>query len=650
MRDVTTGPDARRGELPLVDDPMRNRAANEAVALPTEDLWRAARAIEVESGGAELLEAIALQASRLGCSAHAEVRYLTATAEERRACTGLGGAGEMEERPCCTAAARRCLRLPLRAGGEPLGELLVAEPIASDAALRSLRRFASLAAWRLEIERLRQEAALRAHDEARARLREERFAATLANLPIVLATQDRALRHTWIHQAVGLREEEILGRTDLEIHPGAAGARLHALKQRVLETGKPAQAEIALDVGGSRTWQVSVGPLRDPWGAITGVATAAVDVTARAREAGLRERLLLQREDERSFLLTVIERSPVGILLVEINGGEERITANRRAAELLGHPVDPHRARQVIAGRLLAPDGRPLALEELPSSRALRGERVSMEEARVRRLDGTEVPIVVSAGPIVDASGRHAGAVVTFDDISPFKELERLREQWTSLITHDLRQPITSIIGFASVLADHPDLPGHLRAKVVHIVAAARRLGRMTADLLEASRLESNQLALERQPADVRRLVEEVIERLAVEMQDHPVRVDARGSLPLVDLDPERFEQVLGNLFSNAAKYSPPGSPVLVRLERTGDEVVIGVTNENIGLTAEELGTIFERYQRSDLARRSRIRGMGLGLYIARGLVEAHGGRIWAETEPGRSVTFRVALPIAAPH
>src|SRR5690606_6219158 len=118
--------------------------------------------------------------------------------------------------------------------------------------------------------------------------------------------------------------------------------------------------------------------------------------------------------------------SPVGILLVEINGGEERITANRRAAELLGHPVDPHRARQVIAGRLLAPDGRPLALEELPSSRALRGERVSMEEARVRRLDGTEVPIVVSAGPIVDASGRHAGAVVTFDGISPFKELERL--------------------------------------------------------------------------------------------------------------------------------------------------------------------------------------------------------------------------------
>lgn len=611
-----------------------------------EGAWRAIRSLELAAGGAGLVENIAVQLCRVAGAGHVEVRFHGATGAERSACSSSGSLLVEERSPCCERAAAHALRLPLRHGESSFGEVLLADVRFSGAALHRLRAVVGVAAIYLEGERLREEVALRAREETRIRNREERFEMALANAPIVLALQDRALRYTWIHGMRVRRKEEILGRTDAELLAPAEARRLQILKQRAMESGEPVQAEVTLTIEGQqRTWQLTVDPVRDPWQAITGVATAAVDVTARAREAGAREQLLLEREDERSWLLSVIERSPVGILLVEMEGEEERITANRRAAELLGHPVDPVRARKVIAGRLCAADGTPLPLESLPSSRALRGERVSMEESILRRLDGTQIPIVVSAGPIVDAAGRQAGAVVTFDDISPFKELERMREEWTSLITHDLRQPITSISGFAGVLAEHPDLPPHLRSKVVHIVAAARRLGRMTADLLEASRLESNQLALEMQPTDLAALVREVIERLAVELQDHPVRVVEGGALPLLVVDPERIEQVLGNLLSNAAKYSPPGSPIVVELGVQGDEVVVGVINEGDGLRAEELATIFRRFHRSDSARRSRVRGLGLGLYIARGLVEAHGGRIWAETEPGRSVTFRIALP-----
>ncbi|WP_373048079.1 sensor histidine kinase [Vulgatibacter sp.] len=614
---------------------------------PVDEFWYAAHALDVEARGAVLLETIATQARRLAQAAHVEVRWVSGTGEVLAACTS-GGAAPEERPACCVGAAHEATRLQLRFGKQPHGELLVSGcPLAGGATLQ-LRRFATLAAGRLEVERLRSEIGLLAREENRTRAREERFEAALANAPVILSTQDRSLRYTWIHRPRYHRPEEITGRTDFDLVLPAEALRLQMLKQRVLDTGEPSHAEVTVTVRGQqRTYQMAVDPVRDPWGAITGVACAAVDITARAREAGVREQLLLQREDERSWLLSVIERSPVGILLFEMEEGDERITANRRAAELLGHAVDPVRARKVVAGRLLHADGSPIALHDLPSSRALRGERVSMEEAQLRRLDGTQIPIVISAGPIVDAAGRQAGAVVTFDDISPFKELERMREQWTSLITHDLRQPITSIAGFASVLAEHPDLPQHLRAKVVHIVAAAKRLGRMTADLLEASRLESNQLALERQPTDLAALVGEVVERLAGELQDHPVQVEQGESLEPLELDPERFEQVLGNLLSNAAKYSLPGSPILVQIDRHGSEAVVGVTNQGGGLPVDELGAIFRRFHRTDAARRSRIRGLGLGLYIARGLVEAHGGRIWVETEPGRSVTFRFALPLA---
>lgn len=628
---------AAGGSLRRVREDQRRQSA----------LWQAIQSLEACSGGPALLEAIALHARRLCNSSHAEVRSLAPTGMERHGCSELQGIS-LDRRPCCREAERGAFRMALRHCGRNRGELLVAGPPPDAEAMAGLRHFVHCAASLLDAELLREEAALHAQEEIRVRERESRFELALAHAPVVLATLDRELRYTWIHPDRDEWIAAILGRTDFDILMPHEALRLQLLKRRVLDVGLPVQEEVSITWQGKlRTFQLTAAPIRDPWGTVTGVALAAIDVTRRVREAGARELLLSQREDERSWLLTVIDRSPVGILLVETGPDGDRITTNRRAVELIGHYLDPVRGREAMVGRLLRPDGTPFTREDLPSARALRGERVSMEEAILRRLDGRRIPVVVSAGPVVDAAGRQAGAIVTFDDISPFKEMERLREEWTSLITHDLRQPIASIAGFAAVLAEHPEMPAALRTKVVHILAAARRLGRMTGDLLEASRLASNQLSLERRPCDLTQLVTETVERLAGELQDHPVRIERRGELPLLPVDPERLEQVLGNLLSNAAKYSPPGSEIEVELERRGQEVAVGVTNRGPGLAVEELGAVFSRFHRTERARRSRVPGLGLGLYIARGLVEAHGGRIWAESDPGRSVTFRFALPIA---
>lgn len=627
--------------------PQANVARASEARLDADGLWRALRAIDLEADGPQLLESIAVQAARLGESRHVEIRQISATGDERRACSVAGVAAPDDEHTCCRHAQRLATRLPLRVGITSLGELLVVESSQATAASRWVRRFAALVAGRLEIERLRQEVAIHAQDARHSRWELERIEATLAPAPLMLSIQDRELRYTWIRNMDGSLVEEALGRTDLDLFLAGEAMALTAAKRRVLQTGQPEQVEVPVHVCDRLvTWQIYLGPLRDPFGAIQGVTAAALDVTARAQEAGVLDNLLHQREDERSWLQAAIDRSPVGIFLVETGPEGERVVGNRRAAELVGHPLDPHRARAVLVGRLLDRKGRPLPFESLPSSRALRGERVRMEEFRLRRLDGTELPIVASAGAIVDGDGRRAGAVVTFDDISPFKELERMREEWTSMITHDLRQPISSIAGFAAVLGDHPDLASHLRNKVGHIGAAARRLARMTADLMEASRLESNQLALEREPTDLVCLAREVVERIELELQEHPVCVEAEEGLPRALVDPDRLEQVLGNLLSNAAKYGAPDSAIELRIQRMGNEVAVGVTNQGTGLSVEDMGLLFQRFHRSDHARRSRIRGMGLGLYIARGLVEAHGGRIWAETDGKHSVTFRFALPL----
>ncbi|MBI3978542.1 MAG: PAS domain S-box protein [Chloroflexi bacterium] len=389
-------------------------------------------------------------------------------------------------------------------------------------------------------------------------------------------------------------------------------------------------------------WSV---PICDNAGNVVAMAGIARDITERRRADEERERLLAQLDAERQWLHTVIDRSPVGIILVEGAAGE-RIVANRWAERLFGRPISPERGIAQLVGQVYCPDGTPLSLEELRASRALRGETVTGRELVIRRPDGRTVPALVSTGPIRSPAGDVIGAVIILEDITPIKELERLREEWTSIVAHDLRQPVTVITGYASLLArEHDGPPGPARAKIEHILASACQLNRMIADLLDVSRIESRRLQIERRPVDLSSLVGAVVERAVAANPNNPIRVEMDGGLPRLAADPERLEQVLVNLLSNAAKYGSPGSEILVRVARRDGEIEVAVTNRGKGIRPEDLPRIFERFHRTGLAREERVAGLGLGLYIAKGLVEAHGGRIWAQSVPDETTTFHFTLP-----
>ncbi|MGZ3426732.1 MAG: sensor histidine kinase [Polyangia bacterium] len=259
------------------------------------------------------------------------------------------------------------------------------------------------------------------------------------------------------------------------------------------------------------------------------------------------------------------------------------------------------------------------------------------------------MPILVSAEPIPGGEITPPGAVVTFESISTLKALEQLRIEWNALIAHDLRQPLSSLDLNAQLVAEQTPKDSAVYKRIQQIRNQARRLNRMIQDLLDLSRLEARELTLTRRPVRLRELVREAAERIALEAPDRRIEVHVSGDPAEVDADADRIAQVMDNLLTNAVKYGEPGTPILVDVEARSDGVAVSVSNQGAGIAAEHLPTLFARFRRAEDAKRRGIKGIGLGLYIARALIEAHGGRIVAESTPGQLTTFRFTLPRSAP-
>jgi signal transduction histidine kinase len=228
-------------------------------------------------------------------------------------------------------------------------------------------------------------------------------------------------------------------------------------------------------------------------------------------------------------------------------------------------------------------------------------------------------------------------------------ELERRREEFISIVAHDLRSPIAVIDMGAELLERHIGGiegidPQRTNRFLQNIKTSARGLERMVRDLLDASRIETSTVALELREVELRALIGGIVDRAGETTRGHRVIAVLPESLPMVRADPLRLEQILVNLLSNAAKYSEPDAEITVETIVRDDEVEIAVTNPGTGLSQQEIGKVFSRFYRSAQHVR-RADGLGLGLYIVKGLVQAQGGRVWVDSEVGRYATFRFTVP-----
>jgi len=261
------------------------------------------------------------------------------------------------------------------------------------------------------------------------------------------------------------------------------------------------------------------------------------------------------------------------------------------------------------------------------------------------------VVMTANSALITGDQGQAVGVVTVLSDVTLLQEMSDMKTEFVALVSHELRTPLTSIQGFAQTL--RYDVDGHFgadaRSEFLEIIETeCQRLLAMINELLDASRIEAGRaLVLNWAEVSIPEIVDRLVKLHAAAAEQHQFVVDFAPDFPVIEADRDRIEQVLTNVISNAIKYSPDGGPVRITGRRENGQVVVAVADSGLGMTEAQLGQLFQRYHRIESDASKRIRGTGLGLYLTKGLVEVHGGRIWAESEgAGRGSTFSFVLPI----
>ncbi len=368
---------------------------------------------------------------------------------------------------------------------------------------------------------------------------------------------------------------------------------------------------------------------------------------AAAATANARKYCTVQRTS--ADLKALIETSPVGVVVFETVTGST-ISFNREAkriAENLRLPGKPFEAILEVATCRFA-DGREISLDQFSLAQVLHSaETVRDVEVVISIPDGRSVTVLVSATPVRGEDGAVTSMVVTMQDLAALQELDRTRAEFLSMVSHELRAPLTSIKGSATtVLNASRELdPAEVRQFFRIIDEQANLMDSLIGDLLDAGRTDTGTLSVTPEPSEVTLLVDQARNTFLSGGARHNVLIDLPPDLPPVLADRKRIVQVLNNLLANAARHSAATAPIRISAERDGVYVVLTVADEGRGIAPELLGRLFRKYGRNE--EDSGVAG-GLGLAICKGLVEAHGGRIRAESPGvGKGTRFIFTIPVA---
>ena len=298
--------------------------------------------------------------------------------------------------------------------------------------------------------------------------------------------------------------------------------------------------------------------------------------------------------------------------------------------------------------RIITADGTPVPAQDHPAMRALQGEVSQGTILAITCADGQQRWVSVSAAPIYAEPGTLLGAVETLSDITPLRDLQQQQEELLHIVSHDLRLPLTVIHGHMELLEEAltaRKINSDLMLSTSTIDRSVHRLEVMIQDLVDMTRLEGHRFTLRLTSVPLQRYVIDLLSRLRDILPVHRVIVEIPQTLPSVRADYDRLERILLNLLTNAFNYSAPETPVHLRAFQQGEEIVVAVIDQGRGIPAHDLPHLFERF--SPVGGKRTAEGIGLGLYITRLLVEAHGGQIWVESAMGQGSTFSFTLPVA---
>jgi len=357
--------------------------------------------------------------------------------------------------------------------------------------------------------------------------------------------------------------------------------------------------------------------------------------------------LYQQVSTEKRQLDAIIEHSADGVMILD---PELRIEVfNRALSQMTGWPAERAIGRpcyevlalEDVTGKNLCgaephaadfPDGQPLVTEGM-----------------LTRPGGTRIAVSITYSPLYDEDHRLAHIIANVVDITRFREAEELKSTFVSVVSHELKTPVALIKGYANTLSRddaHWDA-ATLREGLQVINEESDRLNGLINNLLDASRIQAGGFKLERGDVALPKLAASVVESFSVQAAQHHFVLDFPPDFPPVFGDEERLRQVLNNLVSNAIKYAPENGEIRVGGWSDGASATVYVADQGIGIPLAEQGKLFQRFYRVDSSLRRKTQGAGLGLYLCRSIVEAHGGRIWLRSEPGKGTTVFFTLPLA---
>ena len=354
----------------------------------------------------------------------------------------------------------------------------------------------------------------------------------------------------------------------------------------------------------------------------------------------------------RGNLETLVDTAPVGVVVLDARTGAP-VSLNREASRIIDRLRSSDQSVAELAEVMtwIRADGQEVSLRDFPiADRPKVSETIRAEEIVLQVPDGRRVTVLISATPIRSAAGEMESMVVTLQDMTPLEEMERLRADFLGIVSHELRVPLATIKGSTTtLLSGAPDLDPAVMTQFHRIMdQQVDHMQDLIGDLLDVARIEAGALSVDPAPVDLAEIVEEARSRFLGAGGSERLSIELDPELPLVMADRRRIVQVLGNLLTNAVRHSPDGSPVRVSAVQDAFHVAVSVSDQGRGIPADMLPLLFRKFSQAyGVTRNGGGTGSGLGLAICKGIVEAHAGRIRADSE-GRGLGARFTFTIPA--
>ena len=453
------------------------------------------------------------------------------------------------------------------------------------------------------------------------------LSSTLESISDAFVSYDRSLRYTYVNEKaeelLQKPKEELLGKKFLAVFPHAKNSLFHRKVLIALKKKRPQQLEYYSTH--LKTWfDDHIYPSEE------GISVYFTDITKRKIQ-----------EEKTAELATIVTSSDDAILSRDLNGiiktwnkGAEKLygfTAKEAIGKHIAITVPPDRQHEIVSAQVLRKRIRPIE---------------NFETVRIRK-DGRRVNVSITVSPIRDAKGKAIGASIISRDISERKALDRRRDEFVSVASHELKTPITTIKAFAQIATRRLMQQGdNANAYFLeNINKQTDKLATLVNDLLDVSKIQAGKLIFTKKEFDFDAMLKKVIVDFQYTTQTHQI-INRGHTRKKIIGDEDRISQVVINLLSNAIKYSPGKDKVIVRSTTDKKNITVSVQDFGIGIPKEKCDRVFDRFYRVKEMETDGMGGFGLGLYISSEIVKRHNGKIWVESEEKKGSTFFFTLPV----